>query len=108
MEHFRQLKKPGHELLQNPGCLSGEKMTQTKKRKAIEKVRGCESSNQAFREAVKSVLLSVMFSNTLFKKIVVRDWSKSIGGGGGGGWAGAFGNVVDKIHMTHPLPSAQK
>ena len=29
-------------------------------------------------------------------------------GGGGGGWAGAFGNVVDKKHTTHPLPSAQK
>ena len=29
--------------------------------------------------------------------------------GGGGGWCiGAFGNVVDKKHMTHPLPSAQK
>ena len=27
---------------------------------------------------------------------------------GGGGGAGAFGNVVDKKHMTHPLPSAQK
>ena len=26
----------------------------------------------------------------------------------GGGWAGAFGNVVDKKHMTHPLPSEQK
>ena len=39
--------------------------------------------------------------------IVFRDWSKSIGGGGGW-WAGAFGNVVDKKHMTHPLPSAQK
>ena len=26
----------------------------------------------------------------------------------GGGWAGAFGNVVDKKHMTQPLPSAQK
>ena len=25
-----------------------------------------------------------------------------------GGWAGAFGNVVDKRHVTHPLPSAQK
>ena len=25
-----------------------------------------------------------------------------------GGWAGAFGNVVDKKHMTHPLPSTQK
>ena len=25
-----------------------------------------------------------------------------------GGWAGAFGNVADKKHMTHPLPSAQK
>ena len=37
---------------------------------------------------------------------VIRDWSKSIGGGGG--WAGAFGNVVDKKHMTYPLPSAKK
>ena len=26
----------------------------------------------------------------------------------GRGWAGAFGNVVDKKHMAHPLPSAQK
>ena len=34
----------------------------------------------------------------------IRDWSKSIGGG----WARAFGNVVDKKHMAHPLPSAQK
>ena len=25
-----------------------------------------------------------------------------------GGWAEAFGNVVNKKHMTHPLPSAQK
>ena len=25
-----------------------------------------------------------------------------------GGWAGAFGNVVDKKHMAHLLPSAQK
>ena len=33
----------------------------------------------------------------------LRDWSKSMGGG-----AGAFGNVVDKKLMTHPLPSAQK
>ena len=33
-----QLKKPGLELLQNPGCLSGEIMTQMKKRKAIESV----------------------------------------------------------------------
>ena len=29
-------------------------------------------------------------------------------GGGGGVWAGAFGNMVDKKHMAHPLPSAQK
>ena len=36
----------------------------------------------------------------------LRDWSKSIGGGGE--WAGAFGKVVDKKHMAHPLPSAQK
>ena len=26
--------------------------------------------------------------------------------GGGGGWATTFGNVVDKKHMAHPLPSA--
>ena len=25
-----------------------------------------------------------------------------------GGWAGAFEKMVDKKHMTHPLPSAQK
>ena len=44
LEHSGQLKKPGLELLQNPGCLSGEIMTQTKKRKAIETVRGYKSS----------------------------------------------------------------
>ena len=33
LEHFGQLKKPGHELPQNPGCLPDEKMmTQTKLR----------------------------------------------------------------------------
>ena len=37
----------------------------------------------------------------VYKKRDVRDWSKSIGGG-------AFGNMVDKNHMAHPLPSAQK
>ena len=52
------MKKPGLELLQNLGCLSGEIMSQTKKRKAIETV-------------IKSVLLSVMFSNTLIQKIVL-------------------------------------
>ena len=36
---------------------------------------------------------------------MLRDWLKSIGGGG---VAGAFRNVVDKKHMTHPFPSAQK
>ena len=29
------------------------------------------------------------------------------GGGGGGGGLAAFGNVVDKKHMAHPVPSAQ-
>ena len=29
-------------------------------------------------------------------------------GGVGVGWAGAFGNVVDKKHMAQPLPLAQK
>ena len=33
LEHSGQLKKPRLELLQNPGCLSGEIMTQTKRRK---------------------------------------------------------------------------
>ena len=36
LKHSGQVKKPGLELLQNPGCLSGETMTQTKKRKTIE------------------------------------------------------------------------
>ena len=45
LEHSGQLKKPGLESkLQNPGCLSGEIMTQTKKRKTIETVRGYKSS----------------------------------------------------------------
>ena len=44
LEHFWQLKMPGLELLQNPGCLSGEIMTQTKKRKATETVRGYKIS----------------------------------------------------------------
>ena len=44
LEHSGQLKKPGFELLQNPGCLSGEIMTQTKKRKANEKLKGYKSS----------------------------------------------------------------
>ena len=49
--HFRtlwamQLNKPGLELLQSRGCLSGEikVMTQTSKRKATETVRGYKSS----------------------------------------------------------------
>ena len=54
LEHSGQLKKPGLELPQNPGCLNGEIIM--KKRKAIETVRGYR------------VLLSVMFLNTLFKK----------------------------------------
>jgi len=53
LEQSGQLKKPWLELLQNPGCLSGEVMT--KKRKAIETVRGYR------------VLLSVTFLNPLFK-----------------------------------------
>ena len=58
LKHSGLMKKPGLELLQNLGCLSGEIMSQTKKRKAIETV-------------IKSVLLSVMFSNTLIQKIVL-------------------------------------
>ena len=44
LEHSGQLKKPEHELEQSTGCLSGEIMSQTKKRKAIETVRGYKSS----------------------------------------------------------------
>ena len=44
LEHSWQLKMPGLELLVNPGCLSGEIMTQTKKRKATETVRGYKIS----------------------------------------------------------------
>ena len=39
----------------------------------------------------------------MFHKGLVKKYS-----GGGGGGAGAFGNVVDKKRMTHPLPLAQK
>ena len=49
------------------------------------------------------VTISVVFPREiLINKGLVKKY------GGGGGWAGAFGNVVDKKHMTHPLPSAQK
>ena len=48
-------------------------MTQTKKRKAIiETIRGYKSSKLAYRVAVKSVLLSVMFSNTLFQEKMIE------------------------------------
>ena len=50
-------------------------MTQTKERKATETVRGYKSSNYTYKAAVKSTLLSVMFSNTLLKKIVLFPWS---------------------------------
>ena len=40
------------------------------------------------------------------QELTLGDWSKSIRGGGG--WVRAFGNVIDKKHMTHLLPSAQK
>ena len=39
LEHSGQLKKTGLELLQNPGSLSGEIMTQTKEKKAIETLK---------------------------------------------------------------------
>ena len=74
LEHSGQLKNPGLDLLQNPGCLSGEIMTQTKKRKATETVRGYKMSKQVYKAAVKSVLLSVMFSNTLFQKNSTYPW----------------------------------
>ena len=38
----------------------------------------------------------------MFNKRLVKKYGR------GGGWAGAFGNLVDKKRMTHPLPSAQK
>ena len=36
---------------------------------------------------------------------LVKKYRGGVGGGGGG--LGAFGNVVDKKHMAHPVPSAQ-
>ena len=51
--------------------------------------------------------LQLLFLFPLFLCMVVHGKKKQREGGGGG-WAGAFGNVVDKKHMTHPLPSAQK
>ena len=44
LEHSGQLKKSGLELLQNPGSLPGEIITQTNNRKAFETVRGYKSS----------------------------------------------------------------
>ena len=41
----------------------------------------------------------------VYKTNALRNWSKRKGERG---WAWAFGNVVDKKHMTHPLPTAQK
>ena len=49
-------------------------------------------------------MTKVLVTRVLSKKRVLRDWSKSKEGR----WAGAFGNVVDKKHMTDLLPSAQK
>ena len=66
LEHSGELKKSGLELLLNPGCLPGEIMSQTKKRKAIETVRGYRRSKKVYRVALKSVFLSPTFSNTLF------------------------------------------
>ena len=56
LEHSGQMKKPRLKWLQNPECLSGEIMTQTKKRKAIETVRGYKSSKKVYRAAAKSVM----------------------------------------------------
>ena len=64
---FWATEKAWAKITAHPRCLSGE-MTQTKKRKAIETVRGYKSSKQVYRVAIKSVLLSVMFLNTLFWK----------------------------------------
>ena len=73
---------------------------------------GKTAVNSKQYQGVKNLAkLSPWFQYTLdsvrYQKLPVRDRSKSIGGGGAG-WAGAFGNVVDKKHMTHPLRSAQK
>ena len=54
--------------------MCGKIMTQTKKRKAIETVRGYKSSKYVYRAAVKSVLLSVMFSTASFEKDSTYPW----------------------------------
>ena len=72
MEHSGQLKKPELELLQNPGCLSAVMMTQTKKRKAIETVRGYKNSKYVYKAAV-SVLVSKVFEY-LIKKNSTYPW----------------------------------
>ena len=46
----------------------------------------------SFKRQLRRLLVDVSFSYLIIFR-VVRDWSKSIGGGG-----------VDKNHMTHPHP----
>ena len=62
-------------------------------------------AKQSTNSQVITLLEEFLLITVLDPDLEIRDWSKSIGGGG---WTGAFGNVVDKKHMTHPLPAAQK
>ena len=66
------------------------------------RVRGVSKNGESLfiKMAPEGVELKVML-------VSLRDWSKSIGGRGGGG-PEHLENVVDKKHMAHPLPLAQK
>ena len=76
LEHYGQLKKPGLELLQNLGCLSGEIMTQTKKRKAIETVRGYKLKVQRklIERTSDQCCYQWCFRILYLKKIVLNTW----------------------------------
>ena len=62
----------------------------------VKKRRALFSSVDSPSEGKRFLVHLVLF----FNKGLVKKYRE--------GWAGAFGNVVDKKHMAHPLPSAQK
>ena len=69
LEHSGQLKKPGLELLQVTRRLYGEIMTQTKKRKAIETVKGYIQFKVSLQSSCQiSVVVSDVFEYFISKK----------------------------------------
>ena len=53
----------------------------------------------------KQIFSIVIWSMTyLFVFLLIKDWSKSTGGGG---WAGAFRNALVRKHMTHSFQLEQ-